>query len=70
MKDNKLDTTEMINTAKNAVHRALLHHQALGNEIVFWKDGKLVRERFSQSLFLTKDSNKSSQGTKPNGLCP
>ena len=40
----KIFTEEMTATIKNAVNTALLHHQALGNKIVYLKDGKIVVE--------------------------
>ena len=41
MKQNNIDTSKMLETAKNAIHIALLYHKAIGNEIVFFKDGKI-----------------------------
>lgn len=45
-KDSGLGALEIVKTAKEAVATALLHHKAIGNEIVFWKDGRIVREKF------------------------
>ncbi len=46
---------EIVATAKKAVANALLHHRALGNEIVFWKDGKIVREKLAMSVHSEKE---------------
>lgn len=37
----------ILETAKKAIGNALPHHKAIGNEIVFWKDGKIVREKLT-----------------------
>jgi len=40
----KIFTEEMTATIKNAVNSALLHHKAVGNEIAYWSEGKIVVE--------------------------
>ncbi len=40
----KLFTEKMTVTIQNAVNKALLHHQAVGNKIAYWDDGKIVVE--------------------------
>ena len=35
---------DMTQTIKKAVNKALLHHQAVGNKIAFWDNGKIVVE--------------------------
>ena len=37
----------IVETAKKAIGTALLHHRAIGNEIVFWQNGKIVREKLT-----------------------
>lgn len=61
--NSKLVTSSIIKTAKKAVATALLHHKAMGNEIVFWKDGKIIREKFTGKSTFPKvhDSRKSSE---------
>lgn len=46
-----LNTFEILKTAQRAIGTALLHHKAIGNEIVFWKNGKIIREKFTEPLF-------------------
>ena len=42
--ESKLFTEEMTVTIQNAVNKALLHHQAVGNKIVYWNEGRIVVE--------------------------
>jgi hypothetical protein len=37
----------ILKTANQAVKKALLHHKAIGNTIVYSKDGKIVYEKLS-----------------------
>ncbi len=39
------EALEITKTAQKAIGTALLHHKAIGNEIVFWKDGRIVHEK-------------------------
>lgn len=41
-KNNKPES--MTETVKKAVNKALLHHKAVGNEVAFLKNGKIVHE--------------------------
>lgn len=54
MEQNNIDTSKMLKTAKNAIHTALLHHKAIDNEIVFFKDGKIIREKLSDNFSTSK----------------
>ncbi|WP_339136457.1 MAG: hypothetical protein WGN25_01065 [Candidatus Electrothrix sp. GW3-4] len=50
MKNNhnaSMANSGILEIAKKAIGNALLHHKAIGNEIVFWKDGKIVREKLT-----------------------
>jgi len=49
-------------TAKRAIGSALLHHKAVGNEIVYWHDGQLIREKLTYEISQaeSKKSNKIS----------
>ncbi|MCI5150953.1 MAG: hypothetical protein D3916_16485 [Candidatus Electrothrix sp. MAN1_4] len=56
-RSERLSFTEMgiEETARKSVRSALLHHRVMGNEIVYWLDGKIIREKlalvpFSSSL--------------------
>ena len=54
MKNNqepKFGSSGIVETAKKAICTALLHHRAIGNEIVFWKDGKIVREKLTNASY-------------------
>lgn len=42
------EALEITKTAQKAIGTALLHHKAIGNEIVFWKDGKIVHEKTTE----------------------
>ncbi len=48
--NNKSDfeALEITKTAQKAIGTALLHHKAIGNEIVFWKDGRIVHEKTTE----------------------
>ena len=35
---------DMTQTIRQAVKKALLHHQAVGNKVAFWNNGKIVVE--------------------------
>ncbi len=50
-------------TAKKAIGSALLHHRAVGNEIVYWRDGQLIREKltYEKSPAQSKKSNKVTE---------
>ncbi|MCI5125125.1 MAG: hypothetical protein Q3M30_16760 [Candidatus Electrothrix sp. Rat3] len=41
-------------TAKKSVKSALLLHRAMGNEIVYWRDGKIIREKLTSDNFPTE----------------
>jgi hypothetical protein len=45
----RLSFTEMgiEETARKSVKSALLHHRAINNEIVYWRDGKIIREKLT-----------------------
>ncbi len=43
--NSDFETVGMVEIAKKAIAKALLLHKAMGNEIVYWKDGKIVREK-------------------------
>ncbi len=49
-------TKKIVATAKKAIANALLHHRAIGNEIVFWKDGKIVREKLAMPAHTQKNA--------------
>jgi len=53
---NKLcfEALEITKTAQKAIGTALLHHKAIGNEIVFWKDGRIVHEKTTEFLHPAK----------------
>ena len=53
----------IVETAKKAIGTALLHHRAIGNEIAFWKDGKIVYEKLTEKTNLNF-SKESKSGTK------
>ncbi len=61
--DSKLFTEEMIATIQNAVNNALLHHQAVGNKIAYWKEDEIVVElpKENQIRSINKISSKSEQ---------
>ena len=44
-----LKSATLVETANRAIKQALLHHKAIGNEIVFWRDGKMIREKLSMN---------------------
>ena len=46
--NSKMATSSIVEIAKKAIRDALRHHKAIGNEIVFWKDGKIVREKLTE----------------------
>ena len=41
-------------TAKESIKSALLLHRAMGNEIVYWRDGKIIREKLTPDNFPTE----------------
>ena len=48
------EASEITKTAQKAIGTALLHHKAIGNEIVFWKDGRIVHEKTTEFPYPTK----------------
>jgi hypothetical protein len=48
------EALEITKTAQKAIGTALLHHKAIGNEIVFWKDGEIVHEKTTELFYLAK----------------
>ena len=63
MKNNNkssMANSGIVETAKKAIGNALLHHKAIGNEIVFWKDAKIVREKLTTEPSSPKSSDSPS----------
>ncbi|MEA3467617.1 MAG: hypothetical protein U9R57_05250 [Thermodesulfobacteriota bacterium] len=44
-KKSGFEALEITEIARKAIGTALLHHKVIGNEIVFWKDGRIVHEK-------------------------
>lgn len=60
--ESEIFTTEMTETIKNAVNNALLHHQAVGNKIAYWKEGEIIVEVPSDNI--VKTVNKKTYKSK------
>jgi hypothetical protein len=60
--ESKLFTEEMTVTIQNAVNKALLHHQAVGNKIAYWNEDRIVVEipKKNQLRSINKTPNKTN----------
>ncbi|MCI5160028.1 MAG: hypothetical protein D3906_16705 [Candidatus Electrothrix sp. AUS1_2] len=55
-RDKQPNFTEqgMEDTVRKSVQSALLLHKAMGNEIVYWRDGKIIREKLTSDNLPTE----------------